>query len=72
MPIVVECGDELQLPPAPSTAGLFADLVDASTVHRAGVEIFRQKDYVYRLETRKRFTDPTLVAVLTEMRKIGG
>ena len=72
MPVVVECGDELQLPPVPSTAGLFADLADASTVHRAGVDIFRQKDYVYRLATMKRFTDPTLVAVLTKMRKTGG
>ena len=72
MPVVVECGDELQLPPVPSTAGLFADLVNASTMHRAGVDIFRQKDYVYRLATMKRLTDPILVAVLTKMRKTGG
>ena len=72
MPVVIDCGNELQLPPVSSTAGLFADLADASTVHRAGVDIFRQKDYVYRLATMTRFTDPTLVAVLTKMRKTGG
>ena len=46
MPVVIECGDELQLPPIPSTSGLFSDLANASTVHRAGVDIFQQKDYV--------------------------
>ena len=72
MPVVVECGDELQLPPIPSAAGLFAELDGASTVHKAGVEIFRQKDYVYRLSTMKRFTDQTLVGLLTKMRIKGG
>ena len=67
MPIVIECGDELQLPPVPASAGLFADLTQASTEHLAGVEIFKQKDYVYRLSTMKRFTDETLVAILTKM-----
>ena len=61
MPIVIECGDELQLPPVPASAGLFADLNHAATEHLAGVEIFKQKDYVYRLSTMKRFTDATLV-----------
>ena len=68
----MECGDELQLPPIPPTAGLFADLAEASTVQRAGVDIFRQKDYVYRLATMKRFTDPTIISVLTKMRTSGG
>ena len=72
MPVVVECGDELQLPPVPTSAGLFAELERASTVHKAGVDLFRQKDYVYRLGTMKRFTDPTLVSVLTKMRQKGG
>ena len=72
IPVLVECGDELQLPPVPSSAGLFAPLADASLVHRAGVELFTQKDYVYRLATMKRFTDPTLIAVLTKMRTPGG
>ena len=72
MPIVVECGDELQLPPVPATAGLFADLAGASTVHLAGVDLFRQKDYVYKLTTMKRFTDPIQIEVLTKMRRKGG
>ena len=72
MPIVVECGDELQLPPVPATSGLFADLAGASTVHLAGVDLFRQKDYVYKLSTMKRFTDDTQIQVLTKMRRKGG
>ena len=51
LPIVVECGDELQLPPVPASAGLFAEKSQAATEHLAVVEIFRQKDYVYRLST---------------------
>ena len=72
MPIVIECGDELQLPPVPASAGLFADLSNVATEHLAGVEIFKQKDYVYRLSTMKRFTDATLVDILTKMRRSGG
>ena len=72
MPIVIECGDELQLPPVPASAGLFAPLDQAATEHLAGVEIFKQKDYVYRLSTMKRFTDPTLTSILTKMRSSGG
>ena len=72
MPVVIECGDELQLPPVPASSGLFADLSDVSTEHLAGLQIFRQKDYVYRLSTMKRFTDETLIAILTKMRRSGG
>ena len=72
MPIVVECGDELQLPPVPAFAGMFAEQSQAATEHLAGVEIFKQKDYVYRLITMKRFTDATLIAILTKMRRSGG
>ena len=72
IPIVVECGDELQLPPVPASAGLFADESQAATEHLAGLEIFKQKDYVYRLTTMKRFTDATLIAILTKMRHKGG
>ena len=72
MPIVVECGDELQLPPVPASAGLFADQRQAATEHLAGVEIFKQKDYVYRLSTMKRFTDATQISILTKMRRSGG
>ena len=38
----------------------------------AGVEIFKQKDYVYRLSTMKRFTDATQISILTKMRRSGG
>ena len=72
IPIGVECGDELQLPPVPASAGLFADPVGASTEHLAGLELFKQKDYVYRLRTMKRFTDQTLIEILTKMRVAGG
>ena len=72
MPIVVECGDELQLPPVPASAGLFAEQSQAATEHLAGVEIFKQKDYVYRLSTMKRFTDATQISILTKMRLSGG
>ena len=56
----------------PASAGLFADVSQAATEHLAGVEIFKQKDYVYRLSTMKRFTDATLVSLLTKMRRSGG
>ena len=63
MPVVVECGDELQLPPVPASSSHFAELKDVATEHLAGVQIFKQKDYVYRLSTMKRFTDMTQVAI---------
>ena len=72
MPVVVECGDELQLPPVPASSGLFAEQSDVATEHMAGVQIFKQKDYVYRLSTMKRFTDDTQIAILTKMRQSGG
>ena len=72
MPIVIECGDELQLPPVPASAGLFAEQNQAATEHLAGVEIFKKKDYVYRLSTMKRFTDATQISILTKMRRSGG
>ena len=72
IPIVVECGDELQLPPVPESASLFADMTNVATEHGAGVEIFRKKHYVYRLQTMKRFNDPILVSILTKMRKQNG
>ena len=72
MPVVVECGDELQLPPVPASSGFFAEQSDVATEHMAGVQIFKQKDYVYRLSTMKRFTDDTQIAILAKMRKSGG
>ena len=38
----------------------------------AGVDLLRQKDYVYRLAMMKRFTDAALIIVLGKMRKPGG
>ena len=70
--LITECGDELQLPPVPASAGLFAEQSQAATEHLAGVEIFKQKDYVYRLSTMKRFTDATQISILTKMRRSGG
>ena len=43
-----------------------------ATEHMAGAQIFKQKDYVYRLSTMKRFTDDKQIAILTKMRKSGG
>ena len=56
----------------PASSGLFTDHSQASTEHLAGVEIFKQKDYVFRLSTMKRFTDATQIAILTKMRQSGG
>ena len=72
MPIVVECGDELQLPPVSASAELFVERNQAATEHLAGVEIFKQKDHFYRLSTMKQFTDATLISILTKMRRGGG
>ncbi len=72
MPIVVECGDELQLPPVPASAGLFVEQRQASTEHLAGVSIFKQKDYVYRLNAMKRFADAAQLSILTKTRCSGG
>ena len=72
MPIVVECGDELQLPPVPASAGLFAELSQAAAEYLAGVDIFKPKDYAHRLSTMKWFTDATQISILTNMRRRGG
>ena len=72
MPVVVECGDELQMPPVPASSGFLAEQGDKATEHMAGLQIFKQKDYVYRLSTMKRFTDNTQISILTKMRKSGG
>ena len=36
MPVVIECGDELQLPPVPASPGLFAEQAGVSTEHMRG------------------------------------
>ena len=72
IPIVIDFGDELQLPPVPETAGLLAPLEGKSREHAAGVDIFSRKEYVYRLTTAKRFKDLVLVSILQKMRQPGG
>ena len=57
---------------APASSGFLAEQSDAATEHMAGLQIFKQKDYVYRLSTMKRFTDNTQISILTKMRKSGG
>ncbi|MDA8609434.1 hypothetical protein N9L19_00805 [bacterium] len=56
-------GDELQLPPVPEDSSLIAPPT-ASKEHGAGVNIFAQQDYCYRLTTMMRFHDELLVTIL--------
>ena len=72
IPIVIDFGDELQLPPVPETASLLSSLEEKSREHAAGVDIFSRKDFVYRLTTAMRFTDPALVEILHKMRQPRG
>ena len=59
------CGDHLQLPPVPKSSGLLASLENTSDEHN-------DMHYLFEMETMKRFTDPTLIAILQTMRKQGG
>ena len=63
MPFVVKSGDELQLPPVPEDSSLLAPPT-GSKEHAAGVKIFAQQDYCYRLTTMTRFDDELLVTIL--------
>ena len=72
MPIVVECGGELQLPQVLASAGLFAEQSQAATDHLPGVGIFNQKDYAYRRNIVKRFTGAARMSILTKMWRSGG
>ena len=60
LPVVIICGDELQLPPVPIQHSLLASLEGTSYEHKAGVRMFSGFEHVYRL-TAMRFNDPTLV-----------
>ena len=66
------CGDHLQLPPVPKTSGLLAPLENTSDEHKAGASIFINIQYLFEMETMKRFTDPTLVSILAKMRQTNG
>jgi len=72
MAIMIDSGDELQLPPVPETASLLAPVEGRSDEHVAGVRIFKDRDYVCRLTTAMRFTDEVLVRILQKMRTVGG
>ena len=66
------CGDHLQLPPVPKSSGLLAPLEGTSDEHKAGASMFNNVQYLFEMETMKRFKDPTLVAILQKMRRLGG
>ena len=70
--IMLDAGDELQLPPVPETASMLAPVEGRSDEHVAGVRIFKERDYVCRLTTAMRFTDDVLVRILQKMRTVGG
>lgn len=72
MPVVVISGDELQLPPVPFSHSLLASVDGTSDEHKAGVHLFGQFRYVYRLQTAMRFQDPVLECILRKMRTPGG
>ena len=71
IPMVASCGDELQLPPVPESSSLLAPPT-GSQEHAAGVKIFAQQDFCYRLTTMMRFDDELLVGILAKMRQPDG
>ncbi len=62
------CGDHLQLPPVPASSSMLAPLKGTSNEHKAGANIFRNADLVFRFEKMMRFTDETLIEILEVMR----
>lgn len=72
LPIVIVCGDELQLPPVPAEAGLFAPIEGRSNEQKVGVKIFSGFSDVYRLTTAKRFDQDIHISILHKMRTRGG
>ncbi len=72
MSFLAFCGDHLQLPPVPKSSGLLAPLDNTSDEHKAGAQCLKNMHYLFEMETMKRFTDPTLIAILQKMRKRGG
>ena len=72
IPIVIICGDELQLPPVPAEAGLFAPIEGKSHEQKVGVRIFSGFHNVYRLTTAMRFNQPLHITILEKMRTRGG
>lgn len=72
IPIVIICGDELQLPPVPAEAGLFAPIEGKSHEQKVGVRIFSGFHNVYRLTTAMRFNQELHIGILEKMRTRGG
>jgi hypothetical protein len=71
-PIVGLGGDELQLPPVPAQAGLFAPIEGTSHEQKTAVKILNSFTHVYRLTTAMRFKDEVLKEILRKMRLTGG
>ncbi len=61
------CGDHLQLPPVPKSTSLIASLEGTGDEHKVGAKMFANFDFLFGMHTMKRFTDPTLVAILQKM-----
>ena len=66
------CGDHLQLPPVPKSSGLLASLEGTSDEHKAGASMFNNVQYLFEMETMKRFKDQTLISILKKMRQRKG
>ena len=72
VPVMLDAGDHLQLPPVPKKNSLFAPLTHTSQEHRVGAAIFRNAHYVFQMKQMMRFKDDVLVRILSTMRTMGG
>jgi hypothetical protein len=72
LPVVVYSGDHLQLPPVPASSSMLAPLEGTTNEHKVGAKIFRDADLVFEFQQAMRFTDQTLIDILTTMRVPGG
>jgi hypothetical protein len=72
VPVMLDAGDHLQLPPVPKKNSLFAPLEHTSQEHRVGAAIFRNAHYVFQMQQMMRFKDDVLVRILHTMRTLGG
>lgn len=71
-PVMLDAGDQLQLPPVPKKNSLFAPLTHTSQEHRAGAAIFRNARYVFQMKQVMRFKNDVLFRILHTMRSVGG
>ena len=60
------------MPPVPKSFDLLAPLGGTSDEHKVGASMFRNLDYLFEMHTMKLFVDPTLIAILQEMRQLHG